>query len=55
MIAYLLSRIIVLLGIGLRANTAGKDMMLLFAFMVLPLQLSLSSRCYAAFSILTMD
>ncbi|KAI9376527.1 hypothetical protein BJX61DRAFT_530822 [Aspergillus egyptiacus] len=37
MIAYLLSRIIVLCGTGRRANTAGKDMMLLFAFTALVL------------------
>ncbi|KAK1145024.1 hypothetical protein N8T08_004739 [Aspergillus melleus] len=37
MIAYLLSRIIILFGNGLRANTDGKDMMLLFAFMALAL------------------
>ncbi|KAI9045970.1 uncharacterized protein KD926_005914 [Aspergillus affinis] len=35
MIAYLLSRIIVLFGNGLCANSDGKDMMLLFAFMSL--------------------
>ncbi|KAJ5166355.1 uncharacterized protein N7482_005136 [Penicillium canariense] len=34
-IAYLLSRIIVLYGHGFRANTADKDMMLLFAFVAL--------------------
>lgn len=37
LIIYLLSRIIVLCGGGLRANTAGKDMMLLFAFIALVL------------------
>lgn len=35
MIAYLISRIVVLCGSGTRANTASKDMMLLFAFVAL--------------------
>lgn len=35
LIAYLLSQIILLCGNGVRANTAGKDMMLLFAFIAL--------------------
>ncbi|PLB51521.1 hypothetical protein P170DRAFT_443720 [Aspergillus steynii IBT 23096] len=37
MIAYLLSRIIILCGNGLRARTAGKDMMILFASVALAL------------------
>ena len=35
MIAYLISRIVVLCGSGTLANTANKDMMLLFAFVAL--------------------
>ncbi|CAG8147857.1 unnamed protein product [Penicillium olsonii] len=52
MIAYLLSRIIILYGHGFRALTAGKDMMLLFAIMglvLLVLTFICSIRCYLNF------
>ena len=52
MIAYLLSRIIILYGHGFRALTAGKDMMLLFAItglVLLVLTFICSIRCYLNF------
>jgi hypothetical protein len=52
MAAYLLSRIIILYGDGRRANTSGKDMMLLFAItalVLLVLTLVCSVRCFMNF------
>lgn len=52
MIAYLLSRIVVLLGHGLLANTPTKNMMLLFAFASLilsVLSLLCGIRCFMNF------
>ena len=52
MVAYLLSRIIILYGDGFRVKTVGKDMMLLFAItalMLLVLTLVCSIRCFINF------
>lgn len=52
MVAYLLSRIIILCGHGFRALTAGKDMMLFFAItalVLLVLTLVCSIRCFMNF------
>ena len=52
MVAYLLSRIIILYGNGFRALTAGKDMILLFAItalVLLVLTLVCSIRCFVNF------
>ncbi|CAG8030853.1 unnamed protein product [Penicillium salamii] len=52
MVAYLLSRIIILYGDGFRALTAGKDMMLFFAItalVLLVLTLICSIRCFMNF------
>ncbi|KAF4772114.1 hypothetical protein HAV15_004976 [Penicillium sp. str.  len=53
LIAYLISRIVLLCGHTRRANTAGKDMMLLFAFAALVS--TLSTFCCAVVCVLNFD